>query len=576
MLLALVLVIGLALASSSMMSLNLSRQTYLETRCGMLARSGVNEVIARLIKAEASHDIQLFNPKPLDLRELFPGRTEIVPGCWITFDPAEPGYSTDNMLGENKAAGWLDRGRATKSVPAFNLELLLHARQGAHERTYRALVRRTWPYAVYSGGGPVVLSGDPQPNLDANKGSHVHGRIYSSVRPELDFRFESRDETPRALLFNMLTAGLRPERNYDVPLQVGPPLVHKVGVHSPIGEPNPARAEDAFTRYLIRDIKVEASELVQTEGNTVLGSVEYTDKSKVHDRQVQVTRGNRFQGRVRYRELPLRRNPLSNLKPGTGEGYSAWTPNGRSFLTAPIPILWNAMTMEVRTIQDHLVFHWPPKAEEAARVPRDDFHPSPNWVIWGKHRLAGTPSSPNYYCVNGSLVNRVVGHGMKKMPSGWVPAEGIPVDEYGFELQLEDCLLHVKGDLDLCDISGRDPLIKGISGNGATLVVEGTLAITGASIRAGDRGMVIYAPTIMLAGSGDFSGLLVASSSISIVPQPGKRIKIRGGVVTSGGISSVEGKPGVALHNVDVVYDPRYLKSLSMCGDYELTVWEPL
>ncbi len=64
--------------------------------------------------------------------------------------------------------------------------------------------------------------------------------------------------------------------------------------------------------------------------------------------------------------------------------------------------------------------------------------------------------------------------------------------------------------------------------------------------------MVIYAKNINLAGSGDFSGLLVAGNSLSTVPQPSKRINIRGGIVTAGSEeTSLQGAPGTVLHNVD-------------------------
>jgi len=567
MLLALVLVIGLALASSSVLSLNVARRSYQDTRCSLLARSGVNELIARLTKANSSQSIQLFNPRPLDLRQQFPGRCELVPGCWVTFNPSEPGYSTDNLLGEGAAAGWLDHGKATRSVPPFTLELVLHTSLGGFERSYRALLRRTWPYAIYSGAGPVVLSGDPEVNSDPAKGSHVTGRIFSAVRPNLEYelRWTEVDRSPKTAMFSLLTAGVRPERDYTVPLQVGPDLVVAAGPGAIIPEPPPPLSPDVPQpkRYTIRAPGNGSTTVARTKGNSVVGSVDYSDEQHNRHRQALVSDGNTFQGQLNYQEPTTRRNPLSGLAPGSTSGYQEWTPDGRSFLNA-------VMTGNIMHY-DHVVVPWPLPPNYIS--PRELLS-RPTWVMWGQHRLAGAAGSPSYYVVNGNLVNRILWHGVEQVPLGG--NSEIPVDQFGFELQLEDCVLHVKGDLDLCDVTGTDSSIKGITGNGATIIVEGSLAVTGAAIRAGDRGMVIYAKNIALAGAGDFSGLLVASEGISIVPQPGKRISIRGGIVTAGHAYNAEGRPGVALHNVDVRYDPRYMKSLSFCGDYTLTAWEPL
>ncbi len=562
MLLALVLVIGLALASSSMLSLNLARQGYLDTRCGLQARSCVNELIARLDRLQATQDVQLFNPKPVDLKEKFPGRAELVPGCWITFDHNESGYSTDNLLGDGQVAGWSDHGKTTASVPPFTLELILHARQGGYERSYRALLRRTWPYAVYSGSGPVILSGDPEPNSQPDKGSHVKGRVHSAVRESLPWYALAAEQalpTPRSMLFSLMTAGLRIERDNVAPAQVGPPLLIAADSYTLNGSPSAGRPHDvpaSFTLTRVPQVPVTG----RSVGNSLKGSIDYTDELKKKNRRPEVTDGNTFQGAVNYREAA--RSPLADIDPGTGDGYQNWLPPARVFF------IRNYATGQ---LMGHNVVPWPPQ-NPLAVYPNE---PKPTYLLWDEVSLSGGPGKSSYYVVPGSLVNRIVTEKPTAYYEGPVVAD-LKVDQYGFGLKLEDCVLHVKGDVDLCDLTGDDSQVKGIEGNGATLIVEGQLSVNGAEIRAGDRGMVIYAKQINLAGVADFSGLLVALESVSVVPQPGKHVKIRGGIVTQGISSVAEGLPGIVLRNVDVQYDPRYLKSLSSCGEYILTAWEAL
>lgn len=562
MLLALVLVIGLALASSSMLSLNLARQSYLDTRCSLQARSCVNELIARLDKLQASADITLFNPKPTDLNKTFPGRPELVPGCWVTFDHNESGYSTDNLLGEGPVAGWADHGKTTTSVPPFTLELILHARQGGYERSYRALVRRTWPYAVYSGSGPIILTGDPEPNAQPDKGSHVRGRVHSAVRESIPWYALAAEQalpTPRNMLFSLMTSGLRVQRDNLVPAQVGPALLLAAESYTLLGSPAAGRPHDVPAGFTLnRTPQVPSSG--RSEGNSLKGSIDYTDELKKKNRQPEVTDGNTFQGTVNYREAA--RSPLSDIDPGTGDGYQSWLPPARVFI---------ARNPANGKIVGQDVVPWPPQ-NPLAVYPNEA---KPIYLLWDEVSLSGGPGKSSYYVVPGHLVNRIITENPTAYPEGPVVGD-LGVRQYGFGLKLEDCVLHVKGDVDLCDLTGDDTQIKGIEGNGATLIVEGQLSVNGAEIRAGDRGMVIYAKQINLAGVADFSGLLVASDSVSVVPQPGKHVKIRGGIVTHGNPSVVEGLPGIVLRNVDVQYDPRYLKSLSSCGEYVLTAWEAL
>lgn len=560
MLLALVLVIGLALATSSMMSLNLARQGYQDERCSLRARSAVNELIARLLKLESQQQVQLFNPSPINLLEKFPGKTELVPGCWVTFDRREDGFSTDNSFQGSPAAGWLDQGQSSRSVPPYTLELLLHAEDGGHRSSYRALVRRVWPYAVYSGGGPVVLSGDPD---DPTGGSHVTGRVYSVVKDSIDWRFEGMAEDrfhPRYLLFKMLTGSVQPQRDYSAPAQVGPPVkMDPAAVQITGGPANPNRPFDVPASYSVA-LAPGAPVIRPSTGNALLGSIDYADESGEQDREVLVYPDNTWQGRANYRAAGSLRDPIREIRPGDGSGYEAWVPPARLIRTS------------LNGVPSYSVVPWRSDMGWGPRT--EDGEQKATFVVWGNQRLEGSPDRPAYFVLYGNLINRVIANAMEALPEGY--GNSLPLVEYGFELKLKDCVLHVKGDVDLCDLTGRDSAIKGIVGDGATLIVEGKLSVAGAQIRAGDRGMVIYAQRIALAGSGDFSGLLVSQNAISVIPRPGQKIRIRGGIVTSGTSNNIEGQPGIALHNVDVQYDPRHLRNLNAFGEYVLTAWEPL
>jgi len=72
----------------------------------------------------------------------------------VTFDPNRSYYSTDNSLGATPVAGWLDRSRATQSVPPHSVHLIINL-PNAH---YSALLQCIWPYALTS-AGPIRIGG---------------------------------------------------------------------------------------------------------------------------------------------------------------------------------------------------------------------------------------------------------------------------------------------------------------------------------------------------------------------------------------------------------------------------------
>jgi len=116
--------------------------------------------------------------------------------------------------------------------------------------------------------------------------------------------------------------------------------------------------------------------------------------------------------------------------------------------------------------------------------------------------------------------------------------------------------------------------------------------VTNGSVDAKDQGMVIYCRRLVCQARGCYKGLLmIKKSAVFFPPKPGERLAIKGAVICGDSPMVIqdppheefdaEGKPyleqrrvevrGLRLWSTDLIYDPRYLKTVHPLGTFTLT-----
>lgn len=532
---AVLLTLGLALCTLSTVSLNLARKNYLEARAQLLARSGLAEFVVRLRGLESSLPLPPSLPTT-DLASSFP-ETEVVPGCKVGFRNGLAYKSTDNLYSEFPAAGYLDRGTSNRSVPPFTLEVILHVTVEGSVREFRALVRRVWPYAAFVDRGPMVLCGWPDASVAP---THVDGSVYRGVDwpgPLWENETDPDAQGPRLWVTRReLTRCMVMELPGEI--TVGPHLSQNLAFN-PYGPTGASTLPNACiaggTPHWFKVTAVNRAPLQRYSGTGTDDTGNHLEGSAdLHSGDVYVEPGNQFDGTVLHKDPRL--DPLDLLRPTLGSPGSPVT---------GLPVVTPGF-------------------------------PDPNTTYLLNHTLSLDGSSTSRWEVDGNLVSRMI----------WPPLDPgedsgtVIVESYPAALELRDCSLHVKGDLDLWRPLAQDPTYTDypptvLSGTNATLIVDGTLTLGGGKLDSHDQGMVIYARHLVLRAGGDFRGLIVADRSASFLPDGANRLKVQGGIVC-GGFPGADGLPGMTLRSVELQHDPRYLKTLHAIGSFQLTGWQQL
>ncbi len=539
---AVLLTLGLALCTLSTVSLNLARHNYLEARAQLLARSGLAEFVAQMRRIEATLPLPPAIPTT-DLATSF-ADVEIVPGCHLGFRPGLAYKSTDNLYSEFPQAGYVDRGTTAKSVPPFTLEVILHVEVEGVQREFRALVRRVWPYAAYVDQGPLVLCGWPDAEVAP---THVDGSVYKGRNwpgPMFENETDPDAQSPRLWVTRReLTRCM--VMNVPGAVTLGPHLSQNLAFnpYGPTGSttlPNACIAGGTPHWFKVSAVnraplQVPPGSGTADPGNHLEGSADLDDDlSALGSGAVFAAAGNRFDGTVLYKDPRL--DPLDLLRPSFMAPGTVVT--GLPLVTPGFP------------------------------DPRDTY------VL--NRTLALDGSTTSRWEIDGNLVSRMI----------WPPldpgedAGTVIVESYPAGLELRDCSLHVKGDLDLWRPLAQDPTYTDypptvLSGTNATLIVDGTLTLGGGRLDSHDQGMVIYARHLVMRAGGDFRGLIVADRSASVLPDGTNHLSVRGGIVC-GGVPGAEGLPGMVLRSMDLKHDPRYLKTLHSIGTFRLTGWQQL
>jgi hypothetical protein len=572
-LITVVLVAGLAMGSLSALNLQFNQKQLQRTHSELSARSGLALFLAKVHE----HDMSLadsdklnpLKPAPFEVKDLLDNGLQYEENGYrvsLHFQSSEVGYSTDNSTGEVPIQGWPDSDGVAR-VPPFAMDLVFKVEGGRGVQYYRATLKRVWPFAVYSAIGPVTLMGNAEDG-EAPPGaqpSTVNGDIYTQWRSNeasggsqvVGHGLGLLDE-PTKLLANLeARQGYHPEfRLTTYPMHVGMRLGK-----NPILTPDVLdESDDETALYSYRGTQLPY-ELGDTESSPVFGVppmgindggnalsgdfvIDYDADQEIVPVLFPALNPNTFEGRVSVRR-GLALDPLYYYRADKADAELEFDSAGYA------EVLISAATPDAET-----------SFELTGPATYDSDEPS---LLTEKLRLSpdenstGGPTS-THYRIEGSVSNRQVFYSEVD--------KKLCVKEKFAGLELQDVVLHVKGDLDLGASQFEEP-IK-VYGSGATLVVDGRLVLGNAHFDAVDQGFVIFAEDIVLTGSGEFRGLMIASNSISILSrEEDEPLSIYGGLMCGG-------YGGVFLRGTQVHHEPRYLKAINGGGDFFLHSWKRL
>lgn len=571
-LVSVVLVMGLAMGSMSALSLQFNRKQMHGMRSEMAARSGLAHFLAKVREYEAQlpEDKQLnpLKPAPFEVTELLAEGIQIEEAGYqvsLHFDSTRDGHSTDNSTGEVPVPGWPDSDEVPR-VPPFSLDLVFQVTQGDSELYYRATLERVWPFAVYSAVGPVVLMGNAE-DAGGSGGAYpstVIGGVYTQWRSQeagggsqvVGYGLGPLDQ-PSKLLANVeARQGYHPQQRVtDFPLNIGMTLGK-----NPTEVPDIKTSSDDETVYysysggqVPHDLSGQEgsptfnvpSSGINDGGNALVGNfvIDYDADLEIRPKLFPAADPNLFEGDVSVRR-GLALDPLYYYRADKADAEQEF--NSSSFTQ----VTFNAPDHDAESefeFDDTAVYDSPePYLLEETLELRPD------------HNSHGGGTSPHYR-INGSVSNRQVFYSED-------PVRQLCVRENFAGLELQDVVLHVKGDLDLGAKQFDEPIR--ILGAGATLIVDGQLVLGNAHFDSVDQGFVIFAEDIVLTGSGEFRGLIIASNSISILSRDEDDPLVINGALMCGGYG------GVFLRGTQVKHDPRYLKGINGGGDFFLASWQ--
>lgn len=568
-----VLVAGLAMGSLSALSLQFNRKQMHRDKAELAARSGLAVFLAKVLEHDAersgSDQLNPLKPAPFEVKELLTNGLEVEENGYtvsIHFVDTKDGYSTDNSTGELPVPGWPDKDGVARVAP-FSLDLVFKVEGGGRTDYYRAILKRVWPFAVYSAIGPVTLMGNPEdPAAPGAQPSRVKGDVYTQWRSNEGSGGSrvvgyglGRLEQPSDLLANLeARQGYHPGfRLTDMPLHVGMELGKNPYISPDVLEGD-SNEETIYYSY-------EGSQLPHTlgdrenspifgvsndhiadGGNSLVGDfvIDYDADQEISPVLFPALAPNTFDGDVSVRR-GLALDPLYYYRADKLEAEQEFNSSGYTtvHLDPPDHDAEDLFSLSNDPVYDD---QEPALLSETLRLSQDE-------------NTTGGPTS-THYRIDGSLSNRQVFYSEDD--------HKLCVRENFAGLELQDVVLHVKGDLDLGANQFDDP-IK-VYGSGSTLVVDGKLVLGNAHFDAVDQGFVIFAEDIVLKGSGEFRGLMIASNSISILSRNEDDPLVISGGLMCGGYG------GVMLRGTVVNHDPRYLKSINGGGDYFLHSWQKL
>ena len=579
-LVTLVLIVGLAMGSMSVLSLQFNSRQVEGMRMEMAARGAVAQVLAKLHAEDREAGMDPLTPEPYRVVDRIGDNLSFEQDGYratVTFTASE-NYSSDNLGGDSPMVGSPDSDDVPR-IPPFSLDLVVNVDGPANDSQYRVGLRRVWPYALYTKLGPIVVMGDPSVGQDSNQASSVKGDVYTSWNggaPAGGVNYTGYGFDPFLCPFNVLAyiearTGLHPTEPPQWPLIIG-----QIVGRNNVTAPNDVHANsDDDTHFFFYAAAAGMPEIPSGNpadptfgaggatftngGNMVDGDFiySYEDEQEVDLKPMVVPTPldgsampgsppsvpNEFVGDISQRR-PLAVDPLAGT-PGATVFSSG------SFQTPPGLTGADSLLVDTYGLTD------------ASSILEDRRDGNVPFLLRDDLELSNT-----HYVVNGSLTNRQVLYYKAYDAQG----KGLYVRENRAGMKLQNTTLHVKGDLDLGagSFDGPDPEDRvTVEGSAATLIVDGKLILGNATINAQDQGFMIYADDIVIKGGGNFFGLMIAKNSISILSTEGNQLNISGALLC-------QGRGGITLRGTQLKHDPEYLKSLNRAGDFQITSWKKL
>lgn len=596
-LVALVLLVALAVATSTMSQLNLSARYAQRTQADNTARAAMSEFIIRVMQA----------PAPLDITAPAPPVLELFRGDPLLLSPRPPleGMAVlrlercvDNSGNASPVASWFDGGGKT-SVPPYSVSVVYEVSLGSRKYLYESILQQRWPYAL-AATGPIQVTGRMGPEVSGGVGSDLPSGLWSApsevkgriLAMQTEVGLDGDPQPNETAGGQIRTPTLVSETTYNAlypyaqtggvsdsvpgPGQ-GPPtmqmLIHRLVLGGPLtlyvlttqmsGGENPVVTYSAIAYP------------ITTVGAQILGSIDLLENlsssavigTPASGPSVRIHSGNTHRGSLR------REHRLGGLDPKSVAGRQQM----RRLFAKPDTSQWQALNINpaphdsIKVVggqgtSEGDLYYAPGGKARVVLPPLGVFRPTKTDRLGGYFPPAIGPAPPPHPIFSGQ-------------------AKGA--------LMLENVALAVEGDMAL-----EDYLLQG---KNATLVVDGTLTLDGSYLDAGQNGMVIFCRRLVMRAQGEINGLIVAEKGAVLfgglaredVPsQPG--LIIRGGLLIGGNDLRIMPPPSPStdppsteanvrlplnltsftMVSTRIEYNPKYLRSLNRCGPYEVLATE--
>lgn len=582
----LVLVIGFAMGTLSTLSLQFSQQQATESKVQLAARSTISILLSELRFLSEKQTLNPLDPKPLAIRESFQHgliHKEQDIKVQLTFDPNKPGYSTSNLDSDMPACGWSDKDGIAR-IPPFTLDVVLNIESSSGLSRYRVGLRQIWPYAAYTNGGPILLMS--KTGLDSTQAieqpSLVNGHLFTSDITKLNGNtpqqavgyglglvdqpskllafIETRNgRHPADPLINSLTLNVSCRTN----LGINPQILEKESTASEqfIYYSDPVLAQTWNTISGDPTFYAANAKVNNDSGNVVNGYLYYNSEGEEQTSGPSLVRGENGSKVTIIKRRKLSADPLAVFDPKSDNlltGSQGTSFSRLALKESSYEKLSSAFGLASSSTGADSI-HYENQDGKAPYLLEEDL------ILSETENSTGGPLSTHYE-VDRSIVNRQVVYDEV--------SETLYTRQTRSGIQLQNIVLHVKGDLDLGSVDpGSAAKVKvsplSIIGSGATLIVDGRLILGEATINANDKSFVICANDIVLKIGGDFRGLMIAKESISILTSSAMPLNIRGALLCAGA-------GGITIFGANLEHDPRYLKAINSGGDFQIVSWTRL
>lgn len=579
MITALMLVVGLALASLSVFNLNLSARWLDSQQAYQLAQAAVAQVASDLQNDPTLLNTTIADPvSSQSLATRYPAGANLLasgashfPGTVTTWwRPAatRPQFSVDNLGGGVPVDGWRGRNR----VPPNTLDLVLQVSVGGRSTLYEAFMRRRWPYALTT-CGKVALVGNMMDGKPTPNPSDITGKVLSLSGGSLVPTGDSPGASPTTWLDRIYV----PTGLYD---QISTQGMHPDSPQVLIG--------GASVELDVRGTRKD----ITSGGNRVDGRVDLSDPgSKVVVVPAPSPPPNAHTGGQRILGYGFGQGMLARLvKACDAPAYTNGVDLGAGDTT---PIDWGPP------------LDWQTTLLLGGAPPARGMPPPRFFFIRNGLSLPPPDSKDNTFVIGCNAGNTVLGMGRYSggkltmytspddLPQPTPSPGGTPVPTASLppvKVSLNHCTLEVRGNLDL----GSSAQLEG---DGASLIVRGSLLLNGGTLNAGNHGMVIWCENLLCNASGHYQGLIVARRSAVFfnyrADPDAPDMTIRGALVAGqdsvsvcrvpindkneiGDVTSMTPMHGLLLWGTGISYDPRYLANIDRFGDVELVALDPL